>query len=221
VSRLHTSFVLGFHGCDREFGLKAVRGEVALIAGKSKFDWMGTGIYFWESDPHRALEWAQQKAARGACNEPFVIGAAIDLGNCLDLLVRENVELVKMAYESFEEVQRTAGLTLPENKKAPKDDSPDLVMRFLDCAVINHLHSIVEGPSHPPGFEPYDSVRAVFGEGDPIFGGSKLMDRNHVQIAVRNPKCIKGLFIPLDFPQSSDAASNPSTGAKPGGSRRR
>jgi len=178
---------------------------------------MGTGIYFWESDPQRALEWAQQKAKRGACNDPFVIGAAIDLRNCLDLLVRENVELVRFAYESFKEVQGKAGLPLPENKKAPKDDSPDLVLRYLDCAVINHLHSIVEGPSRTRGFEPYDSVRAVFGEGSAIFDGSKLMDRNHVQIAVRNPKCIKGVFIPLDFPQPLASANSPSTVAKPDG----
>jgi len=183
-----------------------VRAEVPLTPGNSKFDWMGSGIYFWESDPVRALEWAQQKAKRGACKDPYVIGAVIDLRNCLDLLVRENVELVRFAYASFKEVQTKAGLVMPENKEAPKDKSPDLVMRFLDCAVLNHLHSIIAGPSRPPNFEPYDSVRAVFREGQPIFAGSMLSDKNHVQIAVRNPQCIKGVFIPLDV------ANIPSTG---------
>ncbi|HSC17973.1 MAG TPA: hypothetical protein VLC74_03570 [Rhizomicrobium sp.] len=158
---------------------------------------MGTGIYFWEGDPLRALEWAQQKANRGACPAPFVIGAVIDLGNCLDLLVRENVELVRFAYESFKAVQQKAGLPMPVNKQAPKDKSPDLVMRYLDCAVLNHLHAIIEGPNRPAGLEPYDSVRAVFREGKPIFQGSMLSDKNHVQIAVRNPKCLKGIFLPL------------------------
>jgi hypothetical protein len=209
VSRLHTSFVLGFHGCDRELGLSAVRGEVALAPGKSKYDWMGAGVYFWENDPQRALEWAKQKSQRGVCKDPYVIGAVIDLGNCLDLLVRENVELVRSAYESFKEVQEKAGLPMPTNRPAPKDKSPELVMRFLDCAVLNHLHSIVEAPNRPDGFEPYDSVRAVFKEGSPIFDGSMLSDKNHVQIAVRNPTCIKGIFIPLD------AANNPSIGAIP------
>jgi hypothetical protein len=209
LSRLQTSFVLGYHGCDRKLGLDAVTGNVPLIPGKSKFDWMGHGIYFWESDPMRALEWAQQKSKRGACADPFVIGAVIDLGNCLDLLARENVELVRFAYESFKEVQEKAGIPLPINKKAPKDASPELVMRYLDCAVFDHLHSIIDGPSRPKGLEPYDTVRAVFREGTPIYAGSMLTDKNHAQIAVRNPKCIKGIFIPLD------AANILSTDAKP------
>ena len=194
MSRLHTSYVLGYHGCDREFGLKLVRGEARLDPSNGKYHWLGSGIYFWESDPHRALEWAKQKAARGACNNPYVIGAVIDLGNCLDLLSRGDVDLVRDAYNSFKEVQEKAKLKLPKNEKAPKDQSPDLVLRYLDCAVINHLHSIVEN-----GSSPFDSVRAIFNEGIPIFDGSKLLDHNHVQIAVRTPKCIKGIFIPPAF----------------------
>jgi hypothetical protein len=197
VSRAHTSFVLGYHGCERDVGLKIVRGEQSLQPGKSTFDWIGQGIYFWEGDPIRAYEWANKKKVRNHIKDPFVIGAVIDLGNCLDLLVRENVDIVRYAFESFKEVQKTAGLPLPKNKSAPKDDSPDLVMRFLDCAVIDHLHSIIEGPNRPEGLEPYDSVRAVFEEGEPIFEGSKLIDKNHAQIAVRNLKCIKGYFLPL------------------------
>lgn len=111
MSRLQTSFVLGYHGCDKAVGLSAIGGQ-ALIPSKGDFDWIGGGIYFWESDPLRALEWAQQKQKRGACNEPFVIGAVLDLRNCLDLLTRENVELVRSAYKSFKQVQETAGLKL-------------------------------------------------------------------------------------------------------------
>jgi hypothetical protein len=210
VSKAHTSFVLGYHGCEKEIGLRAVRGEIALAPGNGKYDWMGSGIYFWENDPIRALEWAQKKQARGHCKEPFVVGAVIDPGNCLDLLVRENVELVKYAYDSFKQVQEKAGLPLPVNKKAPKDDSDSLVMRYLDCAVINHLHSILEGPDRPAGLMPYDTVRAVFVEGAPMYTGAMLFEQNHVQIAVRNPNCIKGVFIPLDV------ASSLSTDAKPG-----
>ncbi len=54
MSRLATSFVLGYHGCDRRTGLKAVNGEVELIQSDKDFDWLGPGAYFWESDPQRA-----------------------------------------------------------------------------------------------------------------------------------------------------------------------
>ncbi len=186
--------MLGYHGCDRAIGEKALEGGTALLQSTRNFDWLGAGTYFWENDKQRAREWAEQKAARGDYKEPFVIGAAVDLGNCLDLLVRENLELVRAAAGSFMAVQTAAGLEIPVNSKAPKDKSEDLVMRYLDCAVMNHLHSIVEGPDRPPGVEPFDTVRGLFGEGVPLFNGSGFKDKTHSQIAVRNPNCILGIF---------------------------
>lgn len=196
MSRLQTAFVLGFHGCERDIGERALAGELNLLQSTRKFDWLGSGSYFWEGDQIRAQEWADQKVARGDYKDPFVIGAVIDLGNCLDLTVRENLELVRSAFISFETVQKTSGLEMPVNKHAPKDPSPDLVMRDLDCAVMNHLHTIVEGPDRPAGVEPFDSVRAIFGEGRPLYAGSGFRDKTHSQIAVRNPACIKGVFRP-------------------------
>ncbi|KAB7742561.1 hypothetical protein F2P47_00010 [Parvibaculum sedimenti] len=196
MSRLQTSFVLGYHGCDKTLGEQAVTGEIDLLHSKTAFDWLGSGIYFWEGDPRRAWEWAEAKAARSDYKEPFVIGAVIDLGNCLDLLVRENLELVKDAANSFAEVQKASGYPMPVNAKAPKDPSPDLVLRYLDCAVVNHLHSIIEGPNRPEGVEPFDTVRGLFGEGIELFPGSGFKDKTHSQIAVRNTDCIKGIFLP-------------------------
>ncbi len=121
------------------------------------------------------------------------------MGRCLDLLVRENAPIVKEAYESFKEMRIKAGLEMPKNKKAPKDDSDDLVMRHLDCAVIDHLHEIIRETNGVP----YDSVRAAFPEGKPIYEGGKIQAKNHVQIAVCNPECIHGYFIPLERGQYS------------------
>ena len=189
-----TAFVLGYHGCDRSIGERALSGEADILHSTRNFDWLGAGSYFWEGDPVRAWEWANQKKARGDYDEPFVIGAAIDLGNCLDLLVRENLELVRYAAVSFEAVRKASDLEMPVNTVAPKDKSKALVMRYLDCAVMNHLHTIIEGPDRPEGVDAYDSVRALFPEGEPLYAGSGFQDRTHVQIAVRNPACIKGIF---------------------------
>ena len=62
-------------------------------------------------------------------------------------------------------------------------------------------------PSSPPG-EPtaslhaiyeqdgdsIDTVRGVFTEGKAIYPGSAFDEKTHIQIAVRNPECIKGVF---------------------------
>ena len=80
-----TAFVLGFHGCDRSVGESILRGEQThLEPSQNDYDWLGTGIYFWESDPLRALEFAQERAegaknSRGDITVPFVVGAVINL----------------------------------------------------------------------------------------------------------------------------------------------
>jgi hypothetical protein len=190
VTRLHTGFVLGYHGCEEAVGRQAVDGTTEILQSTRDFDWLGSGAYFWEADPTRAYEWAQQKKARGDYKTPFVIGAVVDLGNCLDLTTRDGAELVRAAYASFKTIREKAGLTMPENRAAPKDASSDLVMRYLDCAVINHLHSILKQTAS----DPFDTVRALLPEGTKLYAGSGFMDRTHVQIAVRNLTCIKSVF---------------------------
>jgi len=69
LSRLATSFVLGYHGCDQGIADRAVRGEIDISQSDRDFDWLGPGAYFWESDPKRALEWAQWKVQRGDLRE--------------------------------------------------------------------------------------------------------------------------------------------------------
>ena len=51
LARLNTSFVLGYHGCEKSLGMKAVNGEVELLKSKGDFDWLGPGVYIWEADP--------------------------------------------------------------------------------------------------------------------------------------------------------------------------
>lgn len=50
--------VIGFHSCDREVGLRIVSGKDHLKPSKNSWDRLGPGIYFWEDNPSRALEYA-------------------------------------------------------------------------------------------------------------------------------------------------------------------
>lgn len=197
MSRLATSFVLGYHGCDRSVGLKAVNGDIDILQSNRDFDWLGPGAYFWESDPQRALEWANWKVSRGEYARPYVVGAVIDFRNCLDLVSREDLDLLRAAHLSFVSMQRRAGLTVPKNKSAPGQPNADRVLRYLDCAVIRHLHSILDAqPADARVIEPFDTVRGMFTEGGRLYPNGGFRQRSHVQIAVRNTACIKGVFIP-------------------------
>ena len=189
--------MLGYHGCDAKTAARAVAGDEEILQSERTWDWLGPGAYFWESDPVRANEWALQKAKRGDYDRPAVIGAVIDLGECLDLTVRENLELVRAAYSSFKDEQKLAGLVLPKNANPKGQSDPDKVLRYLDCAVIRHLHQIIEQvPVEKRVIKPFDTVRGMFTEGKKLYPGCGYRERTHVQIAVRTPACIKGIFYP-------------------------
>jgi len=66
----------------------------------------------------------------------------------------------------------------------------DRLRRNLDCAVIRHLHTILE----TQGLPAVDTVKGVFTEGKPIYPGAGFDEKTHIQIVVRNQLCIKGVL---------------------------
>lgn len=201
MSRLATSFILGYHGCDEAVAEDILSGRADIALSNKDYDWLGPGAYFWEADPRRALEWAQTKVSRGSYQKAAVLGAIIDLRNCLDLVSREDLEILKDAHRSFMKFQVKAGLEVPKNKSAPKQPNRDRVLRFLDCAVIRHLHSMMDRQAGANvTITPYDTVRGMFTEGAKLYPGGGFQAQTHVQIAVRKPECIRGFFRPRPYP---------------------
>ncbi|MBF0563375.1 MAG: hypothetical protein HQL37_15495 [Alphaproteobacteria bacterium] len=187
MNRLHTSFVLGYHGCSETTGEDVLAGRVVMKISDKQYDWLGPGIYFWEADPVRALEWARSKEPAA----PFVVGAIIDLGNCLDLMSRRSLKVLRGAYESLKAAHDKSPSfgPFPENKKADIHDE-DRRGRYLDCAVVKHLQALMEHR----GDQPFDTVRGLFTEGGELFPGSGFSAKTHVQVAVRSEANIKGYF---------------------------
>jgi hypothetical protein len=143
------------------------------------------------------MEWAEWKVERGEYAEAAVVGAVIDLRNCLDLVSRDDLSLLNAAHHSFIRVQKKAGLPIPKNRSAKGQPNADRVLRYLDCAVFRHLHSILDAqPADGRIIEPFDTVRGMFTEGGRLYAGSGFRKKSHTQIAVRNDQCIRGLFFP-------------------------
>lgn len=190
-------FVLGYHGCDAGVGERVLAGKDHLRPSSNAYDWLGDGVYFWEGDPRRALAWAELMQSRPASfrariSRPFVTGAVIREGHCLDLSRTHSLAALREAYEALQTASTLAGTPLPRNEPGFTGDL-DLVKRRLDCAVINYLHHLRRERSLPA----YDTIRAPFPEGEPLFPGSKIMARTHVQHCVRDPaKSILGYFRP-------------------------
>ncbi|CAN7538572.1 hypothetical protein [Pararhizobium sp. LjRoot238] len=175
--------MLGYHGCDAAVAEDLLAGK-PFKKSENRYDWLGPGIYFWEANPQRGLDFAIELSGRkkSSIKQPAVIGAVIDLGLCLDMTTLDSIERVRKAHHSFVSTMKTAGTALPEN-------SADLMRRDLDCAVINWLHFMLESENTK-----IDSVRGVFIEKDPIYAQSGFYEKTHIQIAVCNSVCIKGVF---------------------------
>jgi hypothetical protein len=183
LHKLTASFILGYHGCDAAIAERLLRNQ-AFQASQNDYDWLGEGVYFWEANPLRGLEFAAETAKRNpAIRKPAVVGAVIDLGYCLDLTTSRGLQQVRSAYEELKSVFDAANRALPENQ-------PDGLRHNRDCAVVNYLHRLEAERGDPP----FDSVKGIFIEAPDLYPGSGFGSKNHIQIAVRNLDCIKGVF---------------------------
>jgi hypothetical protein len=115
--------IYGFHGCDRRIGEAVLASHTHhLKLSKNDYDWLGHGIYFWEASPERGLEFARaakiRKISQGKIRFPYVVGAVIELGNCLNLLDHAGLMEMRTAHQMQEcirgyfRVRELAGVNL-------------------------------------------------------------------------------------------------------------
>ena len=184
--------VLAYHGCALETAQKLLGGS-SFVPSKKDYDWLGAGIYFWENDVLRAYQWAIE--ARRGFKHPSVVGAVIELGSCLDLTTQSGITAVKLAYDKFILTTGQDGTPVPQNVDPAKEPGGDKVLRRLDCAVMNYLYEIAETEQETdPQSQPYATVRAMFPEGTELYPGAGFRDKTHIQLCVREPEQIMGVF---------------------------
>jgi len=189
----YPSLLIGFHGCKKIKGEALLDGTLLFEPSEERHDWLGSGMYFWENNSSRAWDWARDRIGLSHIDdEPLVVGAVIDLGHCLNLLDLESMNLLKRHYNIVKNQNVAAGRAVPENIL-------ETGRHYLDCAVIESVHKYIKDePDNIEGLQPYDSVRAAYVEGEPIYPKAGFTEKNHIQICIRNPNCIKGYFLPRE-----------------------
>lgn len=197
------NLIIGFHGCDASVRDTLLQNPNDYKISQNPFDWLGHGLYFWENNYNRALQWANDKKKRGDIKNPAVVGAVLYLGHCCDFSNIRYINLLAGYFKMMEEMHKVWGKTLPKNRDLPHDLHKDKILRHFDCAVIEFMHAEmynrIKADMNANGFSQlkiFDSTRGVFKEGGPIFNGSSIFGKSHVQICVRNPNVIKGFFMP-------------------------
>lgn len=101
----------------------------------------------------------------------------------------ESIRTVERSYRKFKESCEALEIPLPRNKKIG-NEAP---IRALDCAVINYVHLVREAE----GETAFDTVRAAFIEGSPLYEKAGFHKQTHIQICVRRPEQIIGYFRPI------------------------
>lgn len=179
--------VIGYHGCTEEFARDVLMGTKPISnwqVSTNDWDWLGHGIYFWEHSPQRAYRWAHEKFTPQNI-VPGVLGSVIQLGRCFDLFDEAITAILTGSYLELEQTYRDRGLPLPQNH------GRDWKRRDLDCLVINDCLDRLGSRGTV-----YDTIRGGFLEGAPVYPGAGFSREAHLQIAVRNPSCILGIFRP-------------------------
>ena len=166
--------VVGYHGCSRE-AADRILSEGQFLPSTKAYDWLGEGVYFWEYAPYRALEWAGEKCARTG-GDPAVVRATIRLGRCLNLLDIEHIPDLVELYNQFADT-----LTVDQMPR-----NTDRGAHFLDRYVIDaHCRAIDRRTASA-----LQTVRGSFAEGNPNYPGSKILEKAHTQLAVRDSSCV-------------------------------
>jgi hypothetical protein len=172
--------IIGYHACARSVADRLLLQDEPFRPSINDWDWLGHGAYFWEFGHQRAHDWATEWPKLQG--KPFaIVGAIIQLGHCLDLLDTKHARRLA----GFAHDLSAAGEPLPKNE-GPR--------RSLDCLLINGFCKAMERDGLA-----YDTVRGLFQEGDAILEGSAIRLQNHIQVVVRRPSAVVGLFRPRAF----------------------
>jgi hypothetical protein len=171
--------IIDYHGTTSAAVDRLVVGD-PFRAGDRDDEWFGKGIYFWEYAPKQAWWWAKKFKK---FDQPAVIGALIQLGNCFDLLDPKNLKVLRAVHARLTAKLHEEGLEVPTNERHHRN---------LDCIVFNFFYREAEEAQTP-----IDSARAVYvptASAKRIWRGSWIYDEAHIQVCVRSPKNILAVW---------------------------
>ena len=171
--------VYGYHGTSKRSAQRII--ERGFNPSTNNYDWLGTGVYFFQDAPKRAYAWASERYPES----PAVIKSELVLNRCIDLLDLDWYPIIRETYQMFVSEYQRGNVPLPrQNPQISK-------AHRLDCAFFNYIvEKILSSQDETIG-----CIRAVFNEGERIYPSSAIFDRSHIQIAIRDLTLIKTAYL--------------------------
>lgn len=170
--QLEPIIVTGYHGTSRSAADKILAD--GFQSSENEWDWMGTGIYFWQDAPIRAYRWAQERLKKEGSPEPAVVVAAkIRLDEFVDLLDQRGMKTLQDLAKGY--LGQENLIELRNQRGANR----------LDCAVFNFATNVLSWLGAD-----VSGYRAACVEGNPLTPGSPIYDLSHVQLAVIDQEAI-------------------------------
>jgi hypothetical protein len=163
------SIVRAYHaGSIDDIGLLLNRGS-GLPESSARNNWLGSGIYFWDSDPRRAEYW-QAIHGKGA-----ILECELETELLIDMLTNDQ--------------RSNAFLDLAKKIIPTVGGANDRLNEYFgrDGEVVNRLRPVLQSQG-------YCGIRMAFCLGNPIAAYGNLFPNQHIQIClwdssvIRNPK---------------------------------
>ena len=201
--------VVAYHGCDITTRDDLVAGRTQPRSSQNKYDWLGPGFYVFEGDAQRAAAFAQAAADQPQrmltakpILRPAVVGCVLSIQRCLDMTTRLGLLEFERACRAFElGYTESTDERMPANAPAGDDDT-DVLLRQLDNAVFTFIH---KSRDQQHDSIHYQAVRGAFRQGPELSPNSGFHRDSHIQIAVRDPLCIRAWFLPAETQLMSEA----------------
>ena len=154
-----------YHGTDFDSACK-ISSDKEFDPSNDEDDYLGSGVYFFESSRWHAKDWANRKAKRNGFDSYAIIKAQIDLGRCLDLNNFEHRKYLTTVVRDFE-------------RRGAVDINDAVAINFLAAQMpIDTVRA-----------------NYVVPEKGKIFKGSRFYDYSCLMICVRNAEAISNMSI--------------------------
>jgi hypothetical protein len=146
-------------------------GAEGISESQSTNNWLGRGVYFWESDHRRAEKWAIRNVRE------MILECQLETELLIDLLIDDQRS------QAFWKLAEEQAAILQSGRCRPNDRSQEYF--GLDGELINRLRPDLE--------QSYAGIRMAFCLDEPVLPDGHLFPRQQIQICLWNCQVIRSL----------------------------